>query len=208
VALFKKKIKCPYCQNVLEKKPSRKTKCPVCKEYIYVRSQELVTEERANIIDELKRFDFTEEQYKNSENEVAKKFGHKPKCDDVIWNLCNKEIIKNRNDYSKLNSIYSNMAHFLYDRDKDCFQILQQAKKMKLLYLKSMGSEEVEIMGGGCTSSQELNGKIFKIDDALEQMPIPNKSCSNIRKNKKRAFCTCEYFPTSEEEREARRRFG
>jgi len=167
----------------------------------------LVTEEKANIIDELRRFDFTEEQYRESEKEVAKKFGHKPRYNDVIWHLCNKEIIKNRNDYSKLSLLYYNMASFLNDRDKDCFQILQQSRKMELLDFKRMGNEEVEIYAGVCFSCQQLNGKIFKIDDALKQMPIPNKNCTTIRHDKKRAFCMCRYLPSSEFLREIRKKY-
>jgi hypothetical protein len=205
--LFKKKIKCPYCNNVLDRKPSRKKKCPFCGKYIYVRNKKLVTEERANIIDELKRFNFTDNQYKESKKILERKFGHKPNYYDVIWHICNKEIIKNRNNYNELRFLYYNMALFLNNRNKDCFQILQQAKKMDLLYFKSINNEEVVINGGICPSCQKLNGKIFKIDDALKQMPIPNKNCTNIRHDKKRSFCLCYYDPTSEIIREIRKKY-
>ena len=71
---IKKKIKCPYCNNILKKKTFKKTKCIFCGKYIFVRNKKLVTEERANIIDELKRFNFTDNQYKESEKILNKRF--------------------------------------------------------------------------------------------------------------------------------------
>jgi phage FluMu protein Com len=191
--LFKKKIKCPYCDEVLEKRPSRKTKCPFCKNYIYVRGQKLVIEEEANIIDSLKTFNFTRDQYLKSEKALTKKFGFKPKYNDVIWTICNEEIIKNINDYGFLSSLYYQMALFLNKRGRNFFHILQQAGKAQLENMKTMDIKEVEILSvGGCPSCEELNGKKFTIEDALDKMPIPNKHCSNKNYNN---FCRCIYQP-------------
>lgn len=57
--LFKKKIRCPYCNNPLEKKPTRKKKCPSCGEYIYVKKGQLYKE------DDLKKYE--EEMTKDAE---------------------------------------------------------------------------------------------------------------------------------------------
>lgn len=205
---IKKKIKCPYCDNILKKKPLKKTKCIFCGKYIFVRNKKLVTEERVNIIDELKRFNFTDNQYKESEKILNKRFGHKPNYNDVIWHLCNKEIIENRNDYDILRLLYYKMAQFLNKRGKEFFHLLQQSKKMELLYFKKMGMDEVEIISCYCSFCQKLNGKIFKINDALKQMPLPHKECTNILYDKKRGFCTCSYNFSNEIIRESREKYG
>lgn len=190
---FKKKIKCPYCDEVLKKRPSRKVKCPFCKNYIYVRGQKLVIEEEANIIDALKMFNFTRDQYLKSEKDLAEKFGYKPKCRDVIWRICHEEIIKNINNHGFLSSLYYQMALFLNKEGKNFFHILQQARKEELEKMKTIDIKEVEIMSvGGCPSCEELNGKKFTIEEALDKTPIPNKNCSNKDFNN---FCRCIYQP-------------
>ena len=208
MSLFKKKDRCPNCQIVLDKRPSRKTKCKNCNKYIFIRSGNLFTEEQANIIDSLKMFGFSRDQYFEAEKQVMKKFGHQPKYRDVIWYICNQEILIHRDDWNYLSQLYYNMALFLNKHEKECFHILQQSRKAQLLYLKEMGIEEVEIHAiDRCPSCLKLDGKILKIDEALKQMPIPNKDCTNIRDDKKRSFCICQYWPTSEIVREARNKY-
>lgn len=198
---FQKKIKCPYCNENLEKRPSRKTKCPFCKKYIYVKSNKLVTEEEAKAIEqkwkikhELENFGLSEIDYNNHKNKLAKKRGFEPKHFDVIWGLLNKktlELAKNK-DFNSLVSLYYQMALFLNEEGKIFFHVLQQSRKTELVNMKAMDIiKEVEIMSvGGCSSCEELNGKKFTIEEALDKMPIPNKNCSNKNYNN---FCRCVY---------------
>ena len=207
MGLFKKKIKCPYCEGLLEVQPKRKKKCPHCEKYIFVRDHIMVTEEYAEIIDGLKMFEFSVEQYLESEKELGERFGYKPKCRDVIWHICNKEI-KNRNDSSILGTLYYNMAILLDSEGKDAFQMLQQSAKARLQSYKQMGTDIVEIqVGDDCPYCMNLADKTYKIEEALDQGPIPHKNCSNIRKNKKGGFCMCQYWPTSEEALEIRKKY-
>jgi len=200
MGLFKKKIKCPYCENVLEKQLKRKKKCPHCEKYIFVRDHIMVTEEYAEIIDSLKMFEFSVQQYLESKKELGERFGHEPKCRDVIWHICNGEIIKNRNDNGILGTLYHNMAILLDSEGKDAFQMLRQSAKARLQSYKQMGTEILDILvGDDCPGCKLLEGKVYKIDEALDQMPIPHKNCTNVRHNKRGGFCTCQYWPTSEE---------
>lgn len=199
MGLFKKKIKCPYCEGLLEVQPKRKKKCPHCEKYIFIRDHIMVTKENAEIIDNLKMFEFSVEQYLESKNELGEQFGFEPKCKDVIWHVCNKEIIKKRNNRSALGTLYYNMAIFLDNAGKDPFEMLKQSAKAKLKSFKKEGVDIVEITGGNnCTYCMNLKDKIYKIDEALDQMPIPHKDCINVIHNKKGGFCTCQYWPTSE----------
>jgi len=98
------------------------------------------------------------------------------------------------------------MAQFLNKRGKDFFHLLQQSKKMELLYYKKMGMDEVEIIAC-CPSCKKLEGKSIKIDDALKNMPLPYKNCTNILYNKKRGFCTCIYSASNEIIRGIRKKY-
>ncbi len=205
----KKKIECPYCQKTLEKKPSRKTKCPFCKEYIFVRNQELVTKERAKILDALKRLEISDTFYDVVKKDMTKSLGCEPNFIDVLKSTLEHYlgIIKTLSLHEKKMKYYS-MAIIMNENNQESFSYLQQSAKMNLLSLKEHGyTEEVELSGGSCPSCQKLKGKILTIDEALEQMPIPNKNCSHVLYDEKRGFCRCEYYPSSEIMREARKKY-
>lgn len=203
---FKKKIKCPYCNEILEKKPSRKTKCPFCKKYIYVKSDKLVTEEEAKAIEqkwkfihELKDLGISEGDYNNQKKSLTIKKGFEPKHVDIIWDLLNKktmELAKNK-DFNGLKMLYYQMALFLNEKGKNFFHVLQQSRKMELESLRIMGIKKVIIISSdGCSSCKELNDKILTIKEALKTMPIPNKNCSYKLYNGKSGFCRCMYNAT------------
>lgn len=199
---------CPHCGGVLEKKPQRKKKCPLCKNYIYVRTSSstsdkvLVTEEEAKKIDWLKNLEnygISEKDFNDQKNKLSKQFGCIASNHDVIHSLFNKLVLENT-DFHTLEMIYHNHALFLNEEGKDCSKILQQANKMTLLRYKqneSIGLKKVVISScnDSCSSCQRLNGKIYSIEEALKIMPIPCKDCSFILNDENRGFCRCIYGP-------------
>ena len=136
----KKKIKCPYCQNILEKKPSRKTSCPFCKKHIYVKSNKLMTEEEAKAIEQklkfkhdLEKLKISEQEYNDHKAKVAKKFGFEPIFFDVAWDVLNARALglaKSRN-FNNLGILYYEMARFLNEEGKDFFHVLKLSKEME-----------------------------------------------------------------------------
>lgn len=98
---------CPYCNQALEKRPSRKTKCPHCGNDIYARTRPsdqkkvLVTEAQAQEIDEqwMKKngtYDaYLEEQaeFQRTKAELTKLFGHEASDRDVYWAIYNQKSI-------------------------------------------------------------------------------------------------------------------
>jgi len=199
----KKKIKCPYCQNILEKKPSRKTSCPFCKKHIYIKSSKLVTEEEANAIEQkwkfihdLEKLGILEKEYNSHKEKLAEKFGFDPKFFDVAWDMLNAralKLAKSRN-FNDLAILYYEMALFLNEEGKDFFHILQQSSKTRLEHLKTMGVKKVEIMcgPGGCPSCLKLDKKTLTIEEALKITPVPNKDCTHILYGEKKGFCRCQ----------------
>lgn len=195
----KKKIKCPYCQNILEKKPSRKTSCPFCKKHIYVKSNKLVTEEEAKAIEQkwkfkhdLEKLKISEQEYNDHKAKLAKKFGFEPIFFDVAWDVLNARTLElaRSQRFAELSHLYYEMARFLNEEGKDFFHVLQQSKEMELEHLKTMGIKKVEIMcgPGACPSCLKLNKKILTIEEALKTMPVPNKDCTNTLYDN---FCRC-----------------
>ena len=55
---------------------------------------------------------------------------------------------------------------------------------MELLDFKNNSNfiKKVQILscGNGCENCEKLNGKMYTIDEALNQMPIPNENCGNL----------------------------
>ena len=102
---------CPYCSQLLEKKPGRKKKCPHCGEFIYVRTRPsdnqkiLVTEEQTEMIEEQWSIvNGTHKEYiAQKENErrviekekraLEKRFGREPSENDIQWSLLNKDLL-------------------------------------------------------------------------------------------------------------------
>jgi len=182
--LGKKIIKCPYCYKALEKIPKRKIKCPFCESQIYIRNQILVTEEKSKIIDALKLFNYSEDQYERHEKALLKRTGIMPNYFDVIVQIFNNESDKN----------YYAMATFMNQEGKEFFNFLQLSNLKQLKEFQSMGIEKVEIVSGeGCSSCRELNGKVLMVENAIKNMPIPNKNCTNSFSGGKEGFCTCMY---------------
>jgi predicted RNA-binding Zn-ribbon protein involved in translation (DUF1610 family) len=99
---------CPYCNQVLVKRPKRKKKCPHCGNYIFVRTRPadnkkvLVTEEQASIIDiQWMKENGTYEAYLEKQAEfqttkakLTKRFGHEASDYDVQWAIYNEQLIE------------------------------------------------------------------------------------------------------------------
>lgn len=127
---------CPYCNNVLDKKPARKKKCPHCDNFIYVRTRPqdkakvLVTERQAEQIDEQWSIAngthgaYLAEKNKiaNEHSRLAKKFGKEPSANDVKWGILTKEVLDHASDGDW--GLYRN-AHF------QMAEVLRKESKLK-----------------------------------------------------------------------------
>lgn len=223
----KEEPSCPYCHKILDKMPQRKKKCPFCKSAIYIKNipskkgRFLVTEEDAKKIDAewekihnidaryypirewldfLSRYGITREDFDNRHKAFSEKHEALVNDNDVIWSLYN-ELIAKTTDYHDLKMIYYNMAILLNKEGKEFFHILQLSSKMQLMTMKQMDIKKVEISTAGegsCESCRKLEGRIFRIEDALEKMPIPCKKCNMEVFTEGKGFCRCMYSPVIE----------
>ena len=156
-----KDILCPYCNYRFAEMPQRSQKCPECKEYIYrIKDYE----------NRVFRLITTKEYEKKTQIEADKQ-----------WAELNREVaeLSKSRDWGSLSYAYFQMALQLQGEGKDFFHVLQESARWKLHDFKKKDIKRVKISSvGGCPACEELNGKVYSIEDALKEMPIPCKDCT------------------------------
>jgi hypothetical protein len=151
-------------------------------------------------IGSLKNYGITEADFDKTKDILTKKFGKEAPVRDVIWGLFNQVIFRT-NDPATLSSIYYEMALFVNEEGKDSFRQRELSTKMSLIQLKQQTqgvAEKVEIVTAGaqsCPECQKMSGKIFTFEEALNEMPVPNKNCTFKFSKDKKSFCRCLYVP-------------
>jgi hypothetical protein len=202
---------CPYCNQILEKKPKRKMKCPHCGEDIFVRSRQdlfpsiLLTEQDARVADHFQTlmgiatFEVSQADFFRERRQLAERFGSQPASGDILWSLYQRTA----HDFAAAGELpppllYFLMAHFLYDEGREFRHVLRASNEMELRqYQESLRVHKVSISTGGnasCEACQKLEGRVFTIDEALEQAPIPCKQCTFELSPGKPGWCRCGYI--------------
>jgi hypothetical protein len=186
--------KCPYCNQILSQKPTRKKKCPNCGNPIFVRGGQLLTEEQATIKDWLTRLEnlgLTEKVYHSHEDALRKQWGFKPKINDVIWRFLNSRL-SIPSDYFTNKIIFLEMARLVLNEGKDPKQYLAEAAKQELLEIKASQVKQVSVYTVNdnfvCSECRKLEKETFTVESALINLPIP-KNCTN------QDGCRCSYRP-------------
>lgn len=186
---------CPNCNHSLETEPKRKSKCPHCAELIFVRQGKLVTEDEARIIDWLKfleQFEITKEIFDQERDKLSDEFKTRASVHDTVWRILNSWVAKHPLEWSNQFAYYE-MARLLYQEGKDGKSMIEAALRAQLQFYISKNIKKVviECYGGEpdystCPNCASLHGRIFKITDALDMMPIP-RNCAH------ETGCRCSY---------------
>lgn len=199
-------VHCPYCKKLLESTPKKKKKCPNCGNYIYVRTKQslfpsnLLTNDEAIAADEMKKLDahgITYQDFIDEKKSLTQKESGDVSNVDVCLNLYNK-LLSRTKDPSHLKFLYFEIAYLLYTAERDFFKYLQMSAEKELMMYKKNGVEKVTISTcgeGSCPECKKLESKVFTIEEALVEMPIPCRSCSFQLKNGKAGWCRCQYLP-------------
>lgn len=149
----------------------------------------------------LSQYDITQNDFDNKREMLTKQFGKEASVKDTIWGLFNNLITKEINNFQSLKMIYFEMALFVNEQGKDSMHLQKESRKMELLNFKKEGYvSKVEILanGGACENCRKQNGKVYKIEEALESMPIPCEECTSRIENKRKPWCECVYLPKVE----------
>ena len=202
---------CPYCKQILEKRPKRKTKCPHCGEYIFVRSGQqlflstLLTERDAIVVDHFEQlkgigtFGVDRDDFFQEREKLTQRFGRQPASGDVLWSLYNRlahDLAASGDPPPSF--LHFLMAHYLYEDGRGFIHLLEQSRKMELRAYKRDGIvDKVFIITAGdasCEACRKLEGKVFRVDEALGQMPIPCKDCTfDFAGTGQPGLCRCLY---------------
>lgn len=173
-------VKCPYCQNKLEKTPRNKSKCPHCKSIIFVKTKNLYTEAQ-----------FKEVQKEEKRQKILKA--------DENWKRLHRdaEEAMKKSDFQSLSGIYFEIALQKHKEGGLSFITQQQARKMELMGDEKNGVAKVKILADvGCDECKKFDGSVFNIEDALKEMPLPVKKCIyKINEEAPDGWCRCSYLP-------------
>ena len=82
----------------------------------------------------------------------------------------------------------------------DFSMLLQRSYESDLKYFRDTCSatsvQIISVGGQACGACSELADKVYTIDEALEEMPLPCKSCTTSASGEAAAgWCQCEYLP-------------
>lgn len=158
-----KDILCPYCNYRFVEMPKRSCKCPECKEYIH------------------RMKDYDRKIYRLA---TVKEYEKEARIEaDKQWAELNKDVVElsKSRDWDAVSYKYFQMALQLQEEGKDFFHVLQESTRFKLRYFKKDGITRVSISDSGeasCPACRNQRGKIYSIEDALKEMPIPCKDCT------------------------------
>ena len=126
--------RCPYCDHKFDKMPQSKRKCPSCKETIYPRvipqskEKSLLRLEDIPVLNKQKsaityitiHTSKKEPEYQKAYKKLEKKFGFKPRENDVLWRLFNERILQTTidQDFGLLRNAYLEAAEILREEKK------------------------------------------------------------------------------------------
>lgn len=211
-------IICPYCQADLAKKPSRKTKCPSCSNMIYVKRapnedvKRLVTELEANNIEELWSRKGRIDKYKQwlhgcgingslfdgKIEEIRSGMGEEWAEWNTVYALV-QQGLKDVTNHHNRKMLYHVMALLLGERGLNAYEAQKSSFREELLGYKQTGSvRTVRVLSEQrrtCHICSAYQGKEYRLDEALDIMPLPPVKCScgigTIRAN----MTYCYYVP-------------
>ncbi len=178
---------CPYCGTVQDPAPTRRKKCQDCKETIYT-----WTDKEARLKYLVTNKDHTRIMRKEWDTE---------------WTFLNSQVLGGirSGDWHQVKMAHFKQALMLFKKGRDHQQLAYESRKSELRYYQlmesyqRMGVTEVTIMTSGeasCPECVQLEGRVFKIDQALELMPIPVHTCQTwADRNENGGWCRCSYSP-------------
>lgn len=202
---------CPHCGVILEPPPPRTRKCPSCRSKIVVRTRRsdsaklYLTESDAKIFDAERKADafrnkairaadligMDKTAFERTEKELlAKSPGYGPS--DVFWTLANKLLGRQMRplDWGGLSNTYFHMALWLYGTGRPYAHLKVEAEKARAQSYARRGLQELEVMGGGCPNCDQFKGRVYPIEQAVNEWPVPSEDCTN-------GWCLCMWIPVS-----------
>jgi hypothetical protein len=185
----------------LDKAPKRKARCPHCGQDIYVRtvqtafSTSLLTREDAVCVDTLKLLGDSGIAFRRTADELAVEAGRNPESCEVVRRMFSN-LLRQAKQEGTSRMVYHQMALFEYRLGQPFFELLQQAQRAELLWMRTqpyVKATRIEC-GDSCPACRSLHGKIISVADALATMPVPCRECTHELEDGKPGWCMCIYL--------------
>jgi len=153
-------------------------------------------DQRAEALRTLSQFYLGEMDLKLRMRQMTITTGKEPPEWMAALEILKDQIINTEHPDLKLR-MYQAMADLLakVGQKEDLFTIQQIIARYNLKSFKDMGFERVEIecAKDACPVCQRMAGKRFRIEEAMETMPIPCHDCTTDR-DAVTGYCRCRYF--------------
>ena len=144
-------------------------------------------------------YGFDEDEVRGAEIELRRLGGQLRGSTDIYWVVANRKLLEARktSDWSAMKSIYNELARRLYEGDKQHFEVAEAAQACELRTFAPFGVEQVEISTGGegsCAQCGSLQGRRLSVSEAMDEMPLPVRNCSNqVKQRGDYGWCRCSY---------------
>lgn len=159
-----------------------------------MRMGELVTDDEAqtrDLLGYLAQLDIERKQFDKARADLSKRFSITASVHDTAWSILNGIISKTRNPLVAQRAYYE-MARLAHAENKPTKPYIAEALKARLIELSQQEAKTVVVQCYGgqiddstCPACQALHGKLFPIDKALKELPVPT-ACTNKE-------CRCSY---------------
>ncbi len=191
---------CPDCGSKIVLRTDRATK-----EKRYLTTEGAVAFDKAKALASAKKkairrieaLGLTVADYETTEAELTKQFGTRPNPGDVYWRVANEQVMRlgdpRINGY-EMQQIRSQMARHSKEEGRSAVHIQKLGHKERLWYEKASLADYAGDDGSPwrarvsanacCDVCEELDGRIYTFDQAIEEMPIPPDGCT-------RGWCNC-----------------
>ena len=172
---------CPYCGVIQDPPPQRRKKCRDCGETIHTRTDSI----------ERKRYLVTAAQSAKLE-----KVRHDQEWKDLSQTI--QEAMQEGN-WGSLQGAYQQQARILFNEGRPHRHISIEARRAGLTRFGELGIPSAKVLsaqdGRTCEYCASLDGKVYSVEDALEQMPIPGPHCTDGGdENPHGGRCRCVYI--------------
>ena len=172
---------CPYCGVIQGPPPKRRKKCRDCGETIFIRTDRM----------ERKRYLVTAAQ--SAELEKVRR--------DQEWKDLSQTIQEamQEGNSGSLQGAYQQQARILFNEGRPHRHISIEARRAELIRFGESGIRSAKVLSvqdeRACEYCASLDGKVYSVEDALEQMPIPGPHCTDGGdENPHGGRCRCVYI--------------
>lgn len=205
-----KQVSCPNCGKALATIPTRTAKCTLCKKPIIIRTDRTtkakiyLTEAHGHDFDLKRKAQAARNKALRLTQDIGLSVAHftakekqlslhgpTPTPHDIFWSLANDalKLYSQQGKWQDLKMVYWTLARLQFENNQPHLDFLRAAATAELQHLRSVDIVKGARIAAGqaCELCRRNNGRVYTIEEALREMPIPNPNCQNV-------WCRCVWM--------------